>query len=493
MSGPASGPPAPPGGHEDVTDRNRRDRRLILAGQGLRALAYGYCAVLLGVDLHRRGLSRLEVGVVLSAVVAGSALGLLVVGRLADQLGRRAVYVAGYAILALAAVTLALSPWWWPIAAVALTGTLSAEVMDSGPFTAIEQAMLAALSTGRRRLRGFGVYNAVAAAGGSLGALVAGGTGAVGLASSASGSGAAAFLFLVPLALLGGACGAKLSAAVELHPQPSGPASESASGPAPGPGPDTGIEASSGPRGRLLPATSQTREVVLRLSALFGVDSFGSSFTVQAFVAFWLSTRYGASTAAIGLLFFGLGLVQTASVLVATRIGERFGLLSTMVFTHLPSNLFLAAVAFAPNLGIAAGLLVARAALSQMDVPTRQAYVMALVPPEDRMSAASVTGLARYVTRPVGPVLAGLAQGVFVGLPFLLAGTVKAAYDLVLWSWFRHVPLPEERSGASAARAVPGPTFADRPAGGGRRGGRPEPSSSGRPPAPPGDSGPAGR
>ncbi len=444
-----------PGWQGEATERSRRDRHLVLAAQGSRALAYGYSAVLLGVDLHRRGLSRIEVGLVLSAVVAGSALGLLVVGRMADRIGRRAVYVAGYVVLALAAVTLALSPWWWPIAIVALSGTLSAEVMDSGPFTAIEQAMLASLCSGHQRLRGFGVYNAVAAAGGSLGALLASGTGAVGMAVSSSSSDA--FLLLVPLAVLGAACGARLSAAVELHPRVSGspvrrdPELTAGAPSVPGPTPVA--------RGRLLPTNPPTRRVVLRLSALFGVDSFGAGFTVQAFVAYWLSTRYGASTAAIGLLFFGLGLVQTASMLVASRLGERFGLLATMVFTHLPSNLFLAAVAFAPSLPVAAGLLVARAALSQMDVPTRQAYVMALVPPEDRVGAASVTGLARYTTRPAGPILAGLAQGVFVGFPFLLAGMVKAGYDLVLWTWFRHVPLPEEPAPGSTSRVVePEPT-----------------------------------
>ncbi len=456
------GGPVPPGGEGEAGDPNRRDRRRILAAQGLRALAYGYSAVLLGVDLHRRGFSRLEVGVVLSAVLGGSALALLVVGRLAERFGRRAVYVAGYVVLALAAVTLALSPWWWPVAVVALTGTLSAEATGAGPFSAIEQAMLASLSTGRRRLRGFGVYNAVGAAGGSLGALLAGGTGALGPALSSSRSGSDALLLLVPFAVLAAACGAGLSSAVELAPVT---VSAGRSIPEPGRGAPPSQRAERGPRGRLLSSDPSTRRVVLRLSALFGVDAFGTGFTVQAFVALWLSTRYGASTAEIGALFFGLGLVQTASMLVAARLGERFGLLATMVFTHLPSNLFLVGVAFAPNLGVAAGLLVARGALSQMDVPTRQAYVMALVPPEDRLGAASATGLARYATRPLGPVLAGLAQGVFVGLPFLVAGTVKVGYDLTLWAWFRRVRLPEEAAAVEPTPLLPTPSAGIRPAG----------------------------
>lgn len=408
-----------------------------MAAQGLRALAYGYSAVLLGVDLDHRGLSRIEVGVVLSAVIAGSALGLFVVGWVADRMGRRRVYIVGYLLLILAGIILAYSPWWWPLAVVALTGTLSAEVMDSGPFTALEQAMLSSLDTGVHRLRSFGKYNAIATAGGSLGALLAAGVGATGFMTgsltSSTSTGSGAFLLIVPLAAVGAVCAFVLSSAVELeHPSPIGTSKVNL---------NLGREQQD--KGHLLPSSSSARKIILRLSLLFGVDSFGSSFAIQAFIAYWLSTRYGASTEVVGVLFFALGIIQTASMFAATRLGERFGLLPTMVFTHLPSNIFLAAVAFAPSLPIAACLLVAQSALSEMDVPTRQSYVMALVPPEDRVSAASVTGLARYGSRPVGPILAGLAQGAFIGFPFLIAGVVKASYDLVLWIWFRRVTLPE--------------------------------------------------
>jgi MFS family permease len=136
--------------------------------------------------------------------------------------------------------------------------------------------------------------------------------------------------------------------------------------------------------------------------------------------------------------------LQAASFLIAPRLAERFGLLHTMVFTHLPSNVLLVSIAFAPTLGVAVGLLLARTVLSQMDVPTRQAYVMALVTPEERTAAAAYTNTARYIVRPIGPALAGLAQSVALGLPFVLAGTIKGTYDLILWRWFSHVPLPDE-------------------------------------------------
>ena len=161
-------------------------------------------------------------------------------------------------------------------------------------------------------------------------------------------------------------------------------------------------------------------------------------------MAYWFPVRFGASIAVIGLVFFASGLLQTASFLVAVRLGSRFGLLRTMVFTHLPSNLLLASVAVAPTLGVAGGLWLARVSLSNMDVPARQAYVMALVEPQERTAAAAYTNTARYLTRPVGPLLAGATLSLAVGAPFVIAGAVKGAYDIVLWRWFRTVPLREE-------------------------------------------------
>ena len=231
-----------------------------------------------------------------------------------------------------------------------------------------------------------------------------------------------AFLVFVPVALAGAVVAASLSTAVE----------EAAPG---------GRRASLG----------RSRARVLRLCALFATDSFGGGFVVQAFVAYWLAVRFGASIGLLGVVFFAMGVLQTASFLAAPRLAERFGLLNTMVFTHLPSNVLLAAVAFAPNLPVAIALLLARVMLSQMDVPTRQAYVMALVKPPERTAAAASTNTARYLTRPVGPLLAGAIQSVAVGGPFLVAGVVKGAYDLVLWRWFRTVELPEDADGQAPA------------------------------------------
>src|SRR5260370_660348 len=198
------------------------------------------------------------------------------------------------------------------------------------------------------------------------------------------------FLVFVPVALAGALVAARLSPAVEAPQAPR-------------------------PAGRQRRAVDRSRPVVYRLCALFAVDSLGGGFVIQAFVAYWFAARFGASEGVIGVVFFASGLLQAVSFLVAVRLGERFGLLPVMVFTHLPSNLLLAAMAFAPGFGWAAGLWLARVSLSQMDVPARQAYVMALVDPGEQTGAAAYTNTARYLTRPLGPVLAGAAQSVALG------------------------------------------------------------------------------
>jgi predicted MFS family arabinose efflux permease len=186
---------------------------------------------------------------------------------------------------------------------------------------------------------------------------------------------------------------------------------------------------------------------VLRLAALFGMDSFAGGFVVQVFLVYWFHERFGASPETMGLVFFGAGLLQAVSSIVAGRLGARFGLLNTMVFTHLPSNVLLAMVPLMPTLGTAIVVLLARFSLSQMDVPARQAYVVSMVDPQERTAAAAFTNTARYVTRPLGPLGAGaLIERVALGAPFVVAGGLKVVYDLLLFRAFRRVPMPEERS-----------------------------------------------
>lgn len=395
------------------------DARRVIEAQAARAFAYGLGAVLLGATLDQRGFSSGEAGLLLAAVLAGTVLASAAVARWGDAFGRRRCYAVMYAALLATGVVFSLAQSLWPLVFVSLLGGLSTDVIESGPFTSLEQAMLAGEFETRVLAKGFGVYNAVAAVAGSLGALAAAGVGLW------SGSGSAApapnrfFVLLVPAALAGLVVAGRLTAGVERG------------------------------AGRVTPSGSMfgaSRPVVFRLAGLFAMDSLGGGFVVQAFIAFWLAQRFHASVSLLGVTFFAVGLVQTGSFLVAGRLAGRFGLLPTMVFSHLPSNLLLVAVAFAPNLPVAIVLLLARVALSQMDVPTRQAYLMALVDPSERTAAAAVTNTARYMVRPIGALLAGLGQGVALGAPFVIAGTVKGAYDLILWRWFRSVPLPADLS-----------------------------------------------
>jgi MFS family permease len=393
------------------------DARRILGAQALRAFAYGLGAVLLGTTLEAQGFSSLQAGAVLTAVVAGTVLTSLAVGRFGDRVGRRRSYVVLYVLLAASGAVFAFAHRPGLLMAVALLGALSPEVVESGAFTSLEQSMLSSELTGRARVRGFGLYNAVATAAGSLGALAAGAPELARRLWDGAPVDQRWFLLFVPVALAGALVASRLSPGVE----PDRPA---------------------GRPGR--PPLQTSRPVVYRLAALFSLDSFGGGFVVQSFVAYWFAVRFGASAATMGAVFAAAGLLQTASFLVAPRLAERFGLLPTMVFTHLPSNVLLALIPAAPTLGVGVALLLARVALSQMDVPTRQAYVMALVLPGERTAASAVTNVARYLTRPAGPTLAGAAQSVALGAPFVLAGAIKSAYDLILWRWFRSVPVPDE-------------------------------------------------
>jgi MFS family permease len=401
-----------------VSARLSGDVRLILAAQALRAFAYGFGAVLLGVTLEQRGYSSFLVGVVLTGVVAGTVVASLLLAGFGDRVGRRRCYVIMYLLLAVTGVVFAAPVPLWALLAVSLTGALSTEVVESGPFTSLEQPMLATGLARGRQVAGFSLYNAVATVAGSVGALAAGVPGLTRDWWSSPPADDRYFLLFVPVALAGALVASRLSPAVEASPSP------------PAASPRRPVD--------------RSRPVVYRLCALFAVDSLGGGFVIQAFVAYWFSARFGAPVGVIGVVFFASGLLQAVSFLVAARLGERFGLLRTMVFTHLPSNVLLAAMALAPGFGWAAGLWLARTSLSQMDVPARQAYVMALVDPAEQTGAAAWTNTARYLTRPLGPVLAGAAQSVALGLPFLLAGVIKSGYDLALWRWFRHVPVPGE-------------------------------------------------
>ena len=410
------------------------DARLLVAGQAVRAAGYGFTSVLLGALLAARGYSHLQAGVVLTALIAGTALASLAVGRFGDRAGRRRSYAVFFGGIAVAGVAVAAGAPGWVLLVVALTGTLSTDVVDNGPATTLEQAMLAAEDAGTAAV--YGRYNAVGAAAGALGALAVTLPG-LGPKGASGGVHAWLFLILVPVGITGAVLAARLSAAVEAQP---------------------GRASALGPVTRARSRLGPSRGVVRRLAGLFAVDAAGGGLVTTGFLSYYFAERYHVSVAALGWLFFAVSVVQAVSVGLAPLLARRFGLVATMVGTHLPSNLLLAAVAFAPTFPFAALLLLARTTLSQMDVPTRQALVMTVVTPSERTAAAAVTNASRYTVRPIGPLIAGVVQQIALGAPLVVAGAVKAGYDLTLWGWGRRLGLtsrtPARPPGTPAGTSV---------------------------------------
>jgi MFS family permease len=399
------------------------DTRRVFIAQGLRAFAYGIGSVQLGSALEAEGWSNARLGVLLGAVVAGAAVMSLLLARFGDRVGRRAWYGAMYVALAAVGVAFATTTSLWVLVPVVLTGALSTEVVETGPFTTLEQSMVASDLAGRSLVGSFGWYNATATLAGSVGALAAGGPRLLRDLIPGADVDRRFFWSFVVVGVLGVMIARSLSDRVE-------------------PSADRSVTG----------GLTRSRPTVMRLSALFSVDAFAGGFVVQTFLVFWLRREFDASTATLGVVFFSIGILQTLSFLAAPWLAGRIGLLRTMVFTHIPSNLCLIAVAFAPSLETAVVLLFGRAMLGQMDVPTRQAYVMALVDPSERTAAAAYTNTARYVARPWAPLLSGPIVALGAGVPFAVAGTLKTAYDLALWRWFRTVELPADTAGTAPTR-----------------------------------------
>ncbi|TML02590.1 MAG: MFS transporter [Actinobacteria bacterium] len=392
----------------------RRDLLTIYAVQALRALLYGFASVLVGASLAHAGYSDAKVGLVFTAMLGGFAVTSVAVGTRGDQIGRRRLYAALFLVMAAAGTVFALTRWLPALILAALTGTISVEANESGPITSLEQAMIPQVAgAARERTWAFARYNAVAYLAGSLGALAAGGPDFFRRFFPAV---PASQRFMLAFPVIGVACAllaVRLSQAVEA-------------------GDVLTAE-------RRFPLVRSKRKVA-GLAGLFAIDSFGGGFVVNSFLVFWFQRKFGASTELMGLVFFFVGLLQSGSSIAAGALANRIGLLNTMVFTHLPSNILLILVPFMPNLWLAIAMLLARFAISQMDVPARQAYVVAVVDPDERTAAAAYTNTARYLVRPAGPALGGyLMQTVSLSAPFVAAGALKIVYDFALLATFRRV------------------------------------------------------
>jgi MFS family permease len=397
-----------------------RDARLLIAARALRGLGDGAVSVLLPVLLLERGLGERAVGDLTSVTLLGSALATLALGLVAHRVAPRRVLLAACGLLAATGLGLAFAPSYGWLLAIGFLGTFNPTAGDLTVFLPTEQALLAGSGTPAERTARFARYNVAGAVGGFVGGLVPAGLALLGVSAVASATAA-----LLGYAALGPALAAlylRLGAGRTLAP---------ATGDA--------------PRAPL----RESRGIVVRLAALFSLDSFGGGFAVQSILVVWLAQRFEASVFLISVVMGVSAGLSGASQFAAPALARRIGLIRTMVYTHLPANVFLIAAAFMPSAPLAIACLWLRASLSQMDVPARQAYVMSVVPETERAAAASVTNVPRSLGGVASPWLAGqlLAAGA-LGWPLVLGGAFKIAYDLLLLAGFRRRPAEGERFGA---------------------------------------------
>ena len=387
----------------------------LLAGRALRALVDGYMAVLLPAYLLALGLGTLEVGLIATATMLGSALCTVAVGAWSHRFRSSRLLRGAALLMASTGLGFATFSSFWPLLVVAFVGTLNPSSGDVSVFLPLEHARLASAASGRARTSLFARYSllgALCAAVGALAAAVPDGLFSLGISRTA----ALRFMFL-----LYSAVGLLVWWIYRKVP-------EEASNP--------GVPAHAPLRA--------SRRIVVRLAALFSVDAFAGGLVVNSLLSLWLFERFGVSLGQAGTFFFCAGLLSALSQLAAPLVASRIGLLNTMVFTHLPANVYLLLAALAPSLPWALGLLLVRSALSQMDVPTRNAYVMAVVTPAERTAAASLTAVPRSLAGALSPTLSGLlfAAG-WISAPLIACGAIKIAYDLTLWRTCRGDVLEE--------------------------------------------------
>jgi MFS family permease len=383
----------------------------LLIGRGLRGFCDGFIAVLLPAYLLALGFGQLDVGLVSSATLIGSALATILVGIVAHRFALRRMLALAASLMVATGLGFAGLSSLWPLLIVAFVGTLNPSSGDVSLFLPLEQSRLAESAAADARTALFARYSLVGALSAAVGALAAALPDWLAAHAGLSRLAALRAMFIV-YALVGVA----LWFLYRRLPEPQ---------------PHTGSR--SAPLG-------PSRGIVMRLALLFSVDAFAGGLVVNSLLALWLMQRFGLSLGAAGQFFFWAGLLTAGSQLAAVPLARKIGLLNTMVFTHIPASLCLIAAAFAPSLALTLALLLARSALSQMDVPTRTAYVMAVVTPSERPAAASLTAVPRSLAAALGPTLAGalLAVG-WVGTPLVACGLLKIGYDLALLGAFRRV------------------------------------------------------
>ena len=408
-----------------LPDGTTPEARIIFVGRGLRAFGDGFISLLLPLYVTALGYDVVAVGAISTATLLGSAALTVLVGLYAQRIGRRALLIGAALLMIATGIGFLLERDFWPLILIAFIGTMNPSPGDVSLFYPLEQALLAESVPPAQRTATFAIYSLIGSLVAALGALAAALPELLQawLALDRLKALQAMFALYTILGLFTYYLYRRLPARLDRD------------------------------RGTKKQALGPSRRVVFTLAALFSIDSFGGGLIVQSLLALWLFERFGLSLAAAGAIFFWMGCFTAISYLAAVKLSRRIGLVRTMVFTHLLANFCAIALPFAPNLSVAVALLLIRAALSQMDVPTRSSYVMAVVTPEERAAAASITALPRSLASAVAPLFSGwlFALSPF-GWPLVAGGALKAIYDLLLLAMFRrHKPPEEEEPGRSAA------------------------------------------
>jgi MFS family permease len=401
----------------DQAAPGRSPATYIYAARALRDFGDGFVAVLLPVYLTAIGLGPFEVGIAATLALLGSALMTLAIGLIGARVDQRKLLMAACGLMIATGLAFAVSSTYAVVLLVAFMGTINPSSGSVSIFVPLEHAVLARSVADTDRTKMFARYGLIGALAAAVGALASASPDV--LAAMGVSRLAALKAMFVLYAVLG-AIGAWMYARIPAEPAP--------------------VES------KPVAALGPSRGIVYRMAALFSIDAFAGGFAVQSLLALWLFNKFGMSLAAAGVYFFWSGVLAAFSFPVAAWLSRRIGLVNTMVFTHIPSNICLIVAAVAPSLEVALALLLVRAALSQMDVPTRSSYVMAVVTPPERPAAASVTSVPRSLAAAASPAMAGaLFAAGFEAWPFVICGALKILYDFALLWAFRHIKPPEER------------------------------------------------
>ncbi len=394
-----------------------------------RMFGYGFLSVVLVLYLAQAGLSEMQIGLLLTLTLVGDTIISLWITTNADRIGRRRMLIVGAILMVFAGLLFAVTRNFIFLLIAATIGVISPSGYEVGPFLSIEQAALSQIVPDEKRTNIFAWYNLVGSFATALGALGGGG-----LVQALQDSGVSPLgsyrVVVIGYALIGVMLGGlfmRLSPVVEIQ----------ASG--------DPFHHTSTFKTRF--GLHRSRRVVLKLSALFSMDAFAGGFVLQSILAYWFHVRFHAQPALLGSIFFGANILAGVSALSAVWVASKIGLIRTMVFSHIPSNILLMLVPLMPNLSLAIAMLLLRFSISQMDVPTRQSYTMAVVAPDERSAAAGITGIARTTGASLSPVFTGplLANAALMNAPFFLSGGLKIVYDLLLYRSFKAIKPPEEK------------------------------------------------